>query len=205
MSKQSLVFLYALLALTCAVSLGWTASAAGVAAGPDDDTILLVAQPQLKDSLYSSTIIIAKPLPNGQHVGFILNKPTKLTLGQAFPEHEASKKIAGPLFLGGPSDPGVVFALVQRAESPGPGSLQLMPGLFLAFTTPTVDRIIETEADHARFFAGLVVWKVGELNEEVKRGVWYTMEPDAKLVLKEKTDGLWEQLVRTSEAQANMI
>jgi hypothetical protein len=30
-------------------------------------------------------------------------------------------------------------------------------------------------------------------------------EPDAKLVLEKKTDGLWEELVRRSEAKAHSI
>ena len=43
----------------------------------------------------------------------------------------------------------VIFALVQRADSPGGDSLEVLPGLFAVADATTVDRIIESESDHA--------------------------------------------------------
>lgn len=77
-----------------------------------------------------------------------------------------------------------------------------MQDLFVAFDAETVDRIIEAEPDRARFVAGPVVWRPGELQEEIKRGLWYVLEPDAALVLRKPTAGLWEELVRRSEQAA---
>lgn len=45
-----------------------------------------------------------------------------------------------------------------------------MPGLFAAYEESTVDRIIASGADRARFVAGLVVWRPGELEDEIKQG-----------------------------------
>jgi putative transcriptional regulator len=170
-----------------------------------DKTLLLVAKRALKDPLYSSTILLAKPMPNGTHVGFILNRPTTMKLGEMFPEHEPSKKIADPLFLGGPADVNLVFALVENHDGSRDDSLLLTPELSLAYSGGTVDRIIESEADRARFFVGLVVWRPGQLDEELKRGLWHVKEPEAKLVLRKKTDGLWDELVRESEIKSEMI
>ena len=170
-----------------------------------DKTVLLVAKRALKDPLYSSTILLAKPMPNGTHVGFILNRPTTVKLGEMFPEHEPSKKIADPLFLGGPADVNLVFAVVADHDGSRDDSLLLTPELSLAYSGGTVDRIIESESDRARFFVGLVVWRPGQLDEELKRGLWHVKEPEAKLVLRKKTDGLWDELVRESEVKAEMI
>jgi len=68
-----------------------------------------------------------------------------------------------------------------------------------------VDRIIESESDHARFFLGMVVWRPGQLDDELDRGLWFVDEPEAKLVLRRKTDGLWEELVRRLEAREHTI
>jgi hypothetical protein len=38
----------------------------------------------------------------------------------------------------------------------------------------------------------------------VKRGAWYVLDADPAVVLR-KPDGLWEELVRTAEQQANGI
>jgi putative transcriptional regulator len=190
------------LAIAAVVCLGWTAQApaAGI-----DEPVLLVAQRKLQSPIYSSTVLLVKPIANGAHIGFIVNKPTKMRLGELFPEHEPSRKVADPLFLGGPDDLNAVFALVERHGAAGDGALQITPDLFLAAEVKAVDHVIEAEADHARFFVGLVVWRPGELDEEMRHGLWFIEEPDAKLVLDKKTDGLWETLVRRLEARAKMI
>src|SRR5712691_3998079 len=84
-----------------------------------DDTVILVAKRDMKDQLYGSTVLVAKPVGNERHVGFILNKPTQATLGKLFPDHAPSQKIIDPVYLGGPLSSEVIFALVQRRESPG--------------------------------------------------------------------------------------
>ena len=47
----------------------------------------------------------------------------------------------------------------------------------------------------ARFVAGLVVWRRGELRQEIERGAWYVLPPDAHLALRKPSEGLWEELV----------
>jgi putative transcriptional regulator len=177
---------------------------AAVAAAPEE-TVLLVATRQLEDPIWGSTIVLAKPVEGGGHVGFIVNKPTKMSLAELFPEHEPSKKVADPLFLGGTVDINLVFALVERHEGKKDNAIRIAPDLFLAYESKAIDRIIESEADHARFFLGIVVWRPGQLESELDRGLWYVEEPEAKLVLRKKTDDLWEELVRTLEARANTI
>lgn len=170
-----------------------------------NQTVLLVAKRSLKDRIYGSSIVLARPLGEERHVGFILNKPTTMTLGKLFPKHVPSQKIVDPVYLGGPMGPEVIFAMVKGSQSPGGRSLQLAPGLFLAFDSAIVDRIIETQPQQARFLAGMVMWQPMELAEEVKRGLWYVLEPQAEVVLRKSTDGLWEELVGRSERKANTI
>jgi putative AlgH/UPF0301 family transcriptional regulator len=67
-----------------------------------------------------------------------------------------------------------------------------------------VDDVIEKSPSHARFVAGLVAWRSGELNEEINRGAWYVLAADSGLVLR-RPEGLWEELVRTAELRANGI
>jgi len=174
------------------------AASASLHAADLSEAVILVAKPELRDELYGSTILIATPLGNDQHMGFIINRPTRFTLGKIFPEHAPSQKVADPVYIGGPFNSQLIFALIKRQDSPGGSSFQLMPDLFVAFDGETVDRIIEAEPEHARFVAGLVAWRPGELREEIERGFWHVLKPDAQLVLR-KPDGLWEELVHRSE------
>ena len=185
------------IALVLAAPLAWSADIT--------ETVLLVAKRQLKDRIYGNTILIARPLGDDRHVGFIVNKPTTMTLGKLFPKHIPSQKVVDPVFLGGPTGPEVIFAMIKGRESPGGRPLQLAPGLYVAFDSAVVDRIIESQPQQARFFAGMVLWQPMELGEEVKRGLWYVLEPQPEILLRKSTDGLWEELVGRSERIANTI
>ena len=182
-------------------------AAAATAAQPVDlsESMILVAKPELVDPLFGSTILVVVPVGGDQHAGFIVNRPTDVTLGQLFPEDGPSRKVVDPIYLGGPLSPQVIFALVERKQSPGGRSFELMPGLYAAVDEETVDRIIRTESDHARFVAGLVVWRHGELRAEIERGAWYVLPPAAHLALRKPSQGLWDELVRLSQLRANSI
>jgi putative AlgH/UPF0301 family transcriptional regulator len=80
--------------------------------------------------------------------------------------------------------------------------MQLTPDLYLVVDRDLVDHIIESEADHARFYAGVVLWARGELDAEIARGFWYVDDADVSLVLRKSTDGMWEELVKRLEQRS---
>lgn len=166
--------------------------------------VILVAKPELRDQLYGASVLVVAPLGGGQHVGFIVNRPTEVTLGKLFPEHAPSQKVVDPVYLGGPVQSGLIFALVQRGSSPGGNSFEIMPGLFAAYEEPVVDGIIESGAQRARFVAGLVAWRPGELEAEIDLGAWIVLDADPELALR-KPEGLWEELVRRSLVRRNAV
>ena len=168
-------------------------------------SMILVAKPELVDQLYGSTILVVTPVGGDRHAGFIVNRPTNVTLGQLLPEDGPSRKVVDPVYLGGPLSQQVIFALVERKQRPSDQSFELMPGLYVAVDEETVDRIMRTESDHARFVAGLVVWQRGELRAEIERGAWYVLPPDAHLALQKPSQDQWEELVRLSQQRANTI
>jgi putative AlgH/UPF0301 family transcriptional regulator len=182
------------------------AQADSVAQADPSATVILVAKPELRaDPVFGSTILVVTSIGGDQHAGFIINHPTSVTLGKMFPENGPSQKVVDPIYLGGPVDADVIFALVRGSESPGKGSFQLLPGIFAAISGNTVDHVIASDPEDARFLAGLVVWKPGELQDEIKRGLWYVLEPDPALVLPRRTEGLWEELARRSKIAADAI
>jgi putative transcriptional regulator len=187
------------------VLLMLAAAAAAVQAADLSKPLILVAVPELHDPVYGATVIVVAPVGGDQHIGFIVNRPSDVTLGKIFPGDGPSQKVHEPVYLGGPYEPQLVFALVERAKNPGGKSLELMPGLYAAADAATVDTIIKGDAAKARFVAGLVAWKPGELEQELERKVWYVLEPDARLVLRKPANGLWEDLVRRSQNAANAI
>ena len=161
--------------------------------------MLLVAHPAFRDLEYRQTVLLAAPAPNGGHVGVILNRPTKRSLGSLFPEHEPSKKVVEPVFYGGPFSRGALVALVRSDQAPGGGSVLLMNNLYLAFRANTIDHVIETTPNDARYFVGYVGWRPGELKSEIDRGLWSVQSADIDTVFRKETEGLWEELLQASK------
>jgi len=159
--------------------------------------MLLVAEPGLHDADYSQTVIIAGPSPNGGHVGVILNRPTRRSLGSLFPEHEPSKLVREPVYYGGPSSRDALVALVRAGDDPG-GAVPLTKNLYLAFRATTIDHVIETTPNQARYYVGYVGWRPGELRREIGNGLWSVLAPDVDTVFRKDTEGLWEELLQQS-------
>ena len=167
-------------------------------AAAQEQAMILVAHPAFRDLEYRQTVLIAAPAPNGGHVGVILNRPTKRSLGSLFPEHEPSKKVVDPVYYGGPFSRSALVALVHTDHSPGGGSVPLMKDLYLAFRANTIDHVIETTPNDARYFVGYVGWLPGELRSEIDRGLWTVLDADIDLVFRKDTEGLWEELLQSS-------
>jgi putative transcriptional regulator len=166
----------------------------GAAGGQDlERPLLLVASPDLQGP-YSHTALLVVPTGDGQHLGFILNRATGVTLATLFPDHAPSAKVVDPVYFGGPEMSGAIFAVVRR--DPGAPSLRLFGDVFVTANANAVDRIIEKTPNDARYFAGFVGWQPGELAAELGAGYWYTAEPDAALFFRKETEGLWEELLR---------
>jgi putative AlgH/UPF0301 family transcriptional regulator len=169
------------------------AAAASAAVAQDlGKPLVLVAAPDL-DGPYNHTAVLVVPM-GGQHVGFILNRATDVKLGSLFPDHPPSAKVADPVYIGGPEKIDAIFAVVPH--NPGEPSVRLFGELFMTVHADVVDRVIEQTPNDARYFAGFVAWRPGELAAELEAGWWYAADPDAALVFSHDTDTMWETLMK---------
>ena len=186
-------------ALRVLLAFALLALSAGAAAQSQGEAVLLIAHPAFRDMEYRQTVLIAAPVPSGGHVGVILNRPTRRSLGSLFPEHEPSKKVVDPVHYGGPFSRGALVALVKAQSAPGPGTVLLMKNLYLAFRANTIDHVIETTPNEARYFVGYVGWRPGELRSEIDRGLWSVLDADVDTIFRRDTDGLWEELLQSTK------
>ncbi|MBV8031567.1 MAG: YqgE/AlgH family protein [Betaproteobacteria bacterium] len=153
--------------------------------------MLLVARPSLQGP-YSHTALIVVPLGD-KHIGFILNRATDTPMASAFPDHAPSKKVVDPIYFGGPEASDALFALVRH--DPGEPSLRLFGNLYMTGNAKSIDHIIETTPNEARYFAGFVGWMPEELAAELAKGFWFVGEADASQVFRKDTTSMWEELV----------
>ena len=180
-------------ALRCFIAVG-LCLLSGLARAQAEDAVILIAHPAFRDIEYRQTVLVAAPVPSGGHVGVILNRPTRRSLGSLFPVHEPSKKVVDPVYYGGPFSRGALVALVRADAAPGAGSVMLMKNLYLAFRANTIDQVIEATPNEARYFVGYVGWRPGELKGEIDRGLWSVQGAELDTIFRKDTDGLWEEL-----------
>ena len=167
----------------------------GVAPAADlSQPVTLVATTRLAGSIYDETVLVAAPLPSREHVGFILNRPTRIKLETLFPGHVPSRKVVEPVSLGGPMLSGLIVALTRKAPPKAGTTIPLRSGLVAVIDSEGVDRVIETTPNNARYFAGLVIWAPGELDQEIRDGAWNVRPASADLVFSANPAGLWKEL-----------
>jgi putative transcriptional regulator len=178
-------------ACLAALSAAWlgTAHAADLS-----HPVILVASDRLAGTSYEETVVLAAPLPRGGHVGFVVNRPTGMKLENLFPEQAAARNVNAPVYAGGPVLPSLLFAVTRKAPDEGGKAASLMPGLVVAIDAATVDHIIETRPNDARYFVGLMTWPAGDLEDEIGHGAWDVRPADVDTVLPDDPGELWESL-----------
>src|SRR5476651_2432719 len=87
---------------------------------------ILISEPFLNDPNFKRTIILLTEHNEEGSVGFIMNKPTELSLNDAiddFPEFDSAIYFGGPVQLN-------TLQFIHRAGDIIEGSIEIMPGLF---------------------------------------------------------------------------
>lgn len=190
MNTRTRLLPLATLPLTCL----WLAIASSAVAQSLDGPVLLVAAPDV-EGLYSQAVVIALPVGGRQHVGFIVNRPSKHKLATVFPKHAPSRKVLDPIYIGGPDSLGTIFAFV-RAKSHAPAdSLPLFEDLFVTADPKSIRNLIERTPNKARYVTGYISWFEDELEGEVESGFWNVSEPRAELLFRKDVGALWAELI----------
>lgn len=166
------------------------------AAGAADlsQAVILVASDRLAGSIYEQTVVLAAPLPQGGYLGFVVNRPTHVKLETLFPQQPSTRNVADPVYAGGPILSNAVFAVTRKAPDNDGNFFSPMPGLVMVIDSATVDRIIETTPNDARYFVGLMFWAPDDLEDEIRNGAWEVRPADVDTVLRAKPTGLWKSL-----------
>jgi len=195
-ARRGAVGLFMVIASLLATGTVLAQAQAQAQAPSEAGAVLLVAAPNLVDAPYYHTVIIAAPVEGDRHIGLIVNRPTRRTLASLFPDHSPSKAVVEPVFFGGPMSRTAVFALAKGVAANGSGSLKILPDLSLAINVNVVDKLIEEWPNDSRYYVGNVVWRPGELYQEIRRGVWNVMNADPAVVFSKDPEHLWEELSR---------
>lgn len=158
----------------------------------EEQVSVLVANPAFGDPAYERSVVVLQR--GGEEVGVIINRPSEHALASVVAA-PAATKFVDPVHMGGPFLSGQLLVLVRDPQSPGAGSIELARGLHLSISAAVIERSAERSAGTTRYYAGLVLWRRGELAEEVKRGLWHRLEVRVDTVFRHDSAELWEELM----------
>lgn len=183
--------------LLIAVLLAAAAHAA-VAQAPDGG-FFVIAKPSIQDPNFARTVVLVTPAPDGATLGVILNRPTKQSLADLLPGNERLARFTEPLYFGGPVEAVGLFALFRGTADLGQ-SFWVIGDVRLALHPATVEQLLLKPPEALRLFAGYAGWAPGQLDGELARGDWWTLNADVETIFRNDTATLWDELSRRARS-----
>jgi putative transcriptional regulator len=154
---------------------------------------LLISSPRLLDPNFIQSVVLMVQHDTNGALGLVLNRPTEMTLKQAWEQVSQSPcERDDSLYVGGPCE-GVLMA-IHPFESAG--QIEILPGLYFATETQHIEWLLQqTQEKRMRFFVGYSGWSPGQLEGELESGSWITANATLERVfLPDET--IWRQVKR---------
>jgi putative transcriptional regulator len=167
-----------------------------VSAQSSDEIILLVATTQLEGSFFEQSVILVAPQASGAAVGVMLNRPITVDEIQIYPEDELLSELDG-LHLGGPVNTGVLLYLFRSENSPE-AAIHLFDDVYFSNSRELLSQQLKRprQESHLKFYVGYAGWAVGQLQDEILRGSWKTLQATPKLIFESDPASIWFELTR---------
>jgi putative transcriptional regulator len=151
----------------------------------------LIAMPGMADENFSRTVIYLCEHSKNGALGLVINRPTDITLKNLFEKVELSldrDELAGqPVFFGGPVQTERGFVLHEKTgteQSPYTSTLSIAGGGLEMTTSKDVLEALANGAGPRRLMVtlGYSGWSAGQLEEEIGRNGWLTVNADPKVI-----------------------
>ncbi len=163
----------------------------------------LIAEPFLSDTYHKRSVVLIGEHNNEGTVGFILNKPTDLTLNEAL---EDFPKCNFNLYFGGPVKTDTIH-FVHTIDTLD-GSKEIAPGVFWGGDLDTLKFMIETkqvDENDVRFFAGYSGWEPEQINSDLKSRAWFVTNSKKSFTFTEEPENLWSEVLKTMGSNFSVL
>ena len=159
---------------------------------------LLVAMPGLSDPRFDHSVILVCSHGEDGAMGLIVNKPLpqmrfadlldqlKIAHGPSLPPM--------PCLYGGPVDRGRGFVLHGPGHGPSEGRLYVAGGYLVTTTRDILEDLAQGRGPKEAMLAlGYAGWGAGQLEAEIARNDWLTVEADPELVFSAAGPAKWSR------------
>ena len=157
---------------------------------------VLISDPALEEFYFHRAVVLLTEFNEEGTVGFVLNKPMELTLGQAVSE---LSYVDMPVFLGGPVGKENMFYL-HTLGTLLPGSFEIIPGLWFGGDYQELKSLFlegRVPENSIRFFIGYSGWSPGQLEEELEEKAWIVAQARREWCFEAKPENLWRNILKS--------
>ena len=163
---------------------------------------LLLATPLLGDPNFRRTVILVveHEVTEGT-LGIVLNRPTKIPVGQVLEQWTELITDPSVLFRGGPvaQNSALALAMVPGTEEPvGWRALDGAPALarlgLLDLDAPP--RLLAPAIQSLRVYAGYAGWSPGQLEAEIDEGAWFVLPAEPGDIFAADPEHLWRAVLQ---------
>lgn len=180
----------------------------------------LVAAPSLLDPNFHRAVVLLIDHRREGSLGFVVNRPANVTfrgvveeLGLAAP----SKRLPDlPVLVGGPVAPHTGWIVFDPVRAPASleGTISVSERLRVSASRELLKTIAQTEeVSRHMLVLGYAGWGAGQLDSEIKQGVWIPVDLDEKIIFDTPYANRWAaalaalgidpmQIVNTAVAEA---
>jgi putative AlgH/UPF0301 family transcriptional regulator len=162
---------------------------------------LLVANPDIPDPTFQQTVILILPPSQLPLVaGIVINKPSKMTLGQLFHHSAAVRNRDQLVYFGGPVNLTSPSLLMRAAQAPA-ATTHVFDDVYISDDAGAVTDVLKRPASDkdTRLFLGRAQWTVDQLHAEILSGAWIITKARSTAVFSSDPASVWPELVKQSK------
>lgn len=153
----------------------------------------------MADPNFDGTITFVLEHGDDGAVGVVLNRPTPLSITDAFPDWSELVPAPARVFQGGPVQTNGIIALGRhRPEAPAEGRFDLPSGLVSVDLDQQPALARASGLQEMRIFAGYAGWGTGQLEGEIANHAWWVLPGSADDVFCADPGRLWAKVLRRS-------
>lgn len=154
---------------------------------------LLIAEPFLHDTNFARSVVMLSEHTEQGTVGFILNRPTMLSLEDLLPELSDTNLT---IYQGGPVQMDTLHMLHRMPDLIG--GHEISPGIFWGGSYDALTNAIRNhlcDPSNLRLFIGYAGWNEGQLEKELKEGSWLVTDGNPALLFDTATEDTWKKAI----------
>jgi putative transcriptional regulator len=154
--------------------------------------ILLVGKSELPDDDFANSVVLVMNNLGPAPIGIVVNRPTRFTVAQLFPDVARLARLHDRVYFGGPVEFGAIWFLV-RSATPPEHAMQAFDGVYVSANRELLLRLLNRPKpmDGLRIFVGHAGWAPGQLESEIDRGAWALRRAEPDAIFNGKSEHLW--------------